>query len=200
MSASPTIVAVDIDGVVNALPMSDADLAHFERWERRQVMGYPLTVAGEVVDWLTSLDDRGGEYHWASTWTPNRQLLEDAFGLPADAPIAADPGAPIPAAEPGVTWKGAQLAHLVAEQRRPLVWMDDDAITDATVTVLDDVARRLDLPMLLVPTRLPTGLLPEQMRRIDDFLVAVQDGTAAAGVELAPAAPPEPEEPHREGQ
>ena len=187
MTSSPVIVAVDIDGVVNALPTSDADLAHFERWERRQVMGYPLTVAGEVVDWLTSLPERGGEFHWASTWTPNRALLEQAFGLPADAPVAADPEAPIPAAEPGVTWKGAQIAHLVADQRRPLVWMDDDAITDATVTALGDVAHRLDLAMLLVPTRLPTGLQPEQMRRIDDFLVAVQGGTTEAGVAIVRA-------------
>ncbi len=187
MSSSPAIVAVDIDGVVNALPTSDADLAHFDRWERRQVMGYPLTVAGEVVDWLRSLHERGGEFHWASTWTPNRELLQDAFGLPADAPVAADPDAPIPAAEPGVTWKGAQIAHLVAEQRRPLVWMDDDAITDATTTALADVAQRLDLAMLLVPTRLPTGLLPAQMQRVDDFLAAVHDGTAEGGVQVVPA-------------
>lgn len=184
MSPAPTIVAVDIDGVVNALPIGDDDLSHFERWERRQVMGYPLTVAGELVDWLTTLEDRGGEFHWASTWTPNRDLLRSNFGLPAAAPVAADPEAPIPPAEPGVSWKGAQIAHLVAEQRRPLVWMDDDAITDATVAVFQDLAERLELPALLVTTRLRTGLTPTQMRRIDDFLTAVRRGQAAAGVRI----------------
>lgn len=185
MSSPPTIVAVDIDGVVNALPRSDADLASFERWQRRTVLGYPLTVAGEVVDWLTSLDERGGEFHWASTWTPNRHLLEEAFGLPGEAPVAADPDAEIPPAEPGVSWKGAQIAHLVAQERRPLVWMDDDAITDATVTVLEDLAGRLELPMLIVTTGLSTGLLPPQMEQVDDFLAAVSEGTAGPGLVAA---------------
>ena len=186
MTGLPTIVAVDIDGVVNALPRSDADLAHFERWERRQVAGYPLTVAGEVVDWLTTLHERGGEFHWATTWTPNRELLRDAFGLPADAAVAADPDAPIPAAEPGVSWKGAQIAHLLAEDPRALVWMDDDAITDATVAVLDDLAVRLDIPVLVVPTDRTTGLRPEEMERVDGFLAEVAAGRATAGLRTRP--------------
>lgn len=180
MSAHPpTIVAVDFDGVVNALPTTDADLAHFRRWRRHRVMGYPLTVAGEVLDWLDTMPARGGHFHWATTWTPARHLLDDVFGLPSTAPIAADPQAPVPAAAPGVSWKGAQVAALVAEARRPLVWMDDDAITDATAAVLDDLAGRLAQPMLAVVPQMTTGLRPDDLARVDDFLAHVGDGTAA---------------------
>ena len=180
----PTIVAVDIDGVVNALPTTDDDLAHFERWQRRRVLGYPLTVAEEVVDWLTSLDERGGQFHWATTWTPNRHVLEEVFGLPGDAPVAADPNARIPRDASGLSWKAAQVTDLVARTRRPLVWMDDDAITEPTVAALDDLSDRLALPMLAVATHLATGVLPDQMARVDDFLAAVVEGTAEPGLSV----------------
>ena len=179
-----TIVAVDFDGVVNALPVSPDDLAHFERWDRRRVMGFPLTVAGEVLAWLSTLDQRGGEFHWATTWTPNRHLLDEAFGLPSHAPVAADPDAPVPRRRPGVSWKGAQIAALVERAHRPLVWLDDDAVTDATAAMLDELARRLQLPMLAVCTTLTSGLVPWQMARVDEFLGQVQAGTAAPGLEV----------------
>lgn len=184
MSGGPAIVAVDVDGVVNALPRSDADLGHFSRWERRQVNGFLLTVAGEVVDWLTSLEERGGEFHWASTWTPMRHLLDDAFGLPATAPIAADPNAPVPPAGPGVSWKGAQIAGLVADHRRPLVWMDDDAITAPTQQLFRDLATRYALPMLAVVPLSRTGLRPADLATMDDFLARVRDGSAAEGLQV----------------
>lgn len=181
-----SIVAVDIDGVVNALALDPAAHAHFTRWERRTVLGFRLTVAGEVVDWLTSLDDRGGRFHWATTWTPNRHLLEEAFGLPGHAPIAADPDAPIPAAPPEVTWKGAQIADLVRRERAPLAWMDDDAITPGTAAHLDALVRELGLPALAVTTSPLTGLTPADMALVDGFLAAVVDGSAPAGLQRHP--------------
>lgn len=185
MTGRPTtIVAVDVDGVVNALPRHERDLAHFSRWERRRVAGYPLTVAGEVVDWLNRLAERGGEFHWATTWTPNRHLLDEAFGLPGDAPIAADPEVRVPGRPPGVSWKAAQIAALVEREVRPLVWMDDDAITAPSADLLDDLAGRLRLPMLAVPTDLRTGLRPEQMTAIDDFLDRADVGDLAPGLRL----------------
>lgn len=184
-----TMVAVDFDGVVNALPMSEADLAHFERWRRRRVMGFPLTVAEEALDWLRTLPARGGEFHWATTWTPNRHLLDDAFGLPSRAPVAADPEAPIPDAPPGVSWKGAQIAARVADDPRPLVWLDDDALTDATAEILDTLAGRLHLPMLAVVTRMSTGLVPAQMALVDTFLAGARDGSLPPGLDITRANP-----------
>jgi hypothetical protein len=178
------IVAVDFDGVVNAVPRDEADLAHFERWDRRQVMGFLLTVAGEVLDWLTSLDERGGEFHWATTWTPNRHLLEAAFGLPADAPVAADPDARVPGRAPGVTWKGAQVAALLTRDPRPLVWIDDDAITEPTAAALDALATRLDQPMLGVVPTLGSGLRPDAMATVDDFLARAPAGEVPRGLRV----------------
>lgn len=177
-----TIVAVDFDGVVNALPMTDEDMAHFGRWQRQRVLGYPLTVAGEVLDWLATLAERGGEFHWATTWTPNRHLLQDVFGLPAEAPVAADPDAPVPDTHPGMSWKGAQIAALVTRDPRPLVWLDDDAITATTARTLDELAHQLGLPMFGVLTRMTTGLRPVEMELVDDFLARVRDGAGAPGL------------------
>lgn len=181
------IVAVDIDGVVNALAVDAAGHEHFLRWDRRNVLGFRLTVAGEVVEWMRSLGDRGGRFHWATTWTPNRHLLEEVFGLPANAPIAADPDAPVPAAPAGVSWKGAQIIDLVRRERSPLVWMDDDAITPTTAAHVDEVIRELDLPGLVLTPSPLTGLTPDDLDRIDDFLGAVRDGTAPIGLQRHPA-------------
>ena len=180
-----TIVAVDFDGVVNALPRSPDDLAHFERWDRQRVTGFTLTVADEVVAWLSTLDQRGGEFHWATTWTPRRRLLDEAFGLPGHAPIAADPDAPVPRRRPGVSWKGAQIAELVERTHRPLVWLDDDAVTEPTAAMLDQLGHRLQLPMLAVLTTMTTGLVPREMAQVDGFLDRVRDGTATPGLDLA---------------
>lgn len=179
---TPVIVAVDFDGVVNALPMAESDLGHFARWHQKRVMGYLLTVADEVVDWLTTLHERGGEFHWATTWTPNRHLLDEAFGLPGSAPVAADPDGPVPSVGPGISWKGAQIAALVEQAHRPLVWLDDDAVTDATAAMLDRLGTELDLPMLAVCTTMTTGLVPRQMERVDEFLGQVRAGTAPPGL------------------
>ena len=74
----------------------------------------------------------------------------------------------------------------MARTRRPLVWMDDDAITEPTVAALDDLADRLALPMLAVATHLATGVRPDQMARVDDFLAAVVEGTARPGLVRRP--------------
>lgn len=181
------IVAVDIDGVVNALALDAVGHGHFVDWDRQTVLGFRLTVAGEVVEWLRTLGERGGRFHWATTWTPNRHLLEEVFGLPGGAPIAADPDAPVPAAPVGVTWKGAQILDLVRRQPSPLVWLDDDAITPTTATHVDTVMRELELPGLALTTSPLTGLTPDDLSRIDDFLGAVQDGTAPVGLQRHPA-------------
>lgn len=188
---APVIAAIDVDGVVNALSRSEAELAHFTRWQQRQVAGFTLTVAGEVVDWLTSLPSRGAEFHWATTWTPNRALLEEAFGMPADAPIAADPDRRHGDEElhvgPGtadlrMNWKATQILELLAEQRRSLLWIDDAAITDTAVETLHRLTDDLGLSVMAVQTDASTGLRPEDMAAADDFLERVRAGSAPTGV------------------
>ncbi len=185
------IAAIDFDGVVNALPRTPADLSHFRRWERRHVGGFPLTVAGEVVDWVTSLDSRGAEFHWATTWTPNRHLLEDAFGLPAAAPVAADPDRRMGDDELhvgrhtrdlAVNWKATQILELLEDQRRPLLWLDDAAITDAAVDALEQAADRLGISVLTIESEPFSGLRPEEMALADDFVERVGAGSAPVGV------------------
>lgn len=187
----PVIAAIDFDGVVNALPRSPADLSHFRRWERRRVGGFPLTVAGEVVDWVTSLESRGAEFHWATTWTPNRHLLEEAFGLPAAAPVAADPDRRMGDDELHVgrhtrdltvNWKATQILELLEDQRRSLLWLDDAAITDAAIGALEQAADRLGISVLTVESAPFSGLRPEEMALADDFVERVGAGSAQVGV------------------
>ncbi len=188
---APVIAAIDVDGVVNALPRSEDELAHFTRWQQRQVAGFTLTVAGEVVDWLTSLPSRGAEFHWATTWTPNRSMLEEAFGLPANAPVAADPdrrhgGEQLHVgprtADLRMNWKATQILELLAEQRRSLLWIDDAAITDTAVEALDRLADDLGFSVMAIQTDSSTGLRPDDMAAADDFLERVHAGSAPTGV------------------
>lgn len=188
---APVIAAIDVDGVVNALPRTDAELAHFTRWQQRQVAGFTLTVAGEVVEWLTTLPSRGAEFHWATTWTPNRDLLVEAFGLPADAPVAADPdrrhgGAQLHVgpgtAELRMNWKATQILELLAAERRSLLWIDDAAITDTAVEALDRLADELGISVMAVQTDTSTGLRPDDMAVADDFLERVRAGSAPTEV------------------
>lgn len=185
------IAAIDFDGVINALPRTPADLSHFRRWERRQVGGFPLTVAGEVVEWVTSLDARGAEFHWATTWTPNRHLLDEAFGLPAAAPVAADPDRRMGDDELhvgrhtldlAVNWKATQILELLEDQRRSLLWLDDTAITDAAVDALERAADRLGISVLTIESEPFSGLRPEEMALADDFVERVRSGSAEVGV------------------
>lgn len=187
------IAAIDVDGVVNALPRTEADLSHFRRWRQRQVAGFTLTVAGEVVDWLTTLPSRGAEFHWATTWTPKRDLLEEAFGLPASAPIAADPDRRHRNEQlhirPGIAdlrmnWKATQILQLVEAERRSLLWIDDDAITDTAVAALRRLAAELGISVMAIQTRTSTGLRPDEMTAADAFLERVRAGSAPTGVAI----------------
>lgn len=187
------IAAIDIDGVVNALPRSEADLAHFRRWEQRPVGGFILTVAGEVVDWLTTLSSRGAEFHWATTWTPHRDLLEEAFGLPASAPVAADPdrrrsGEQLHVgprtAELRMNWKATQILALVRDQRRSLLWLDDAAITDTAIEALDELAEELGISVLAIQTQFFTGLRPDDMTAADAFFEQVRAGSVPTGIQV----------------
>lgn len=193
---TPVIAAIDVDGVVNALPRRETDLAHFRRWQQRQVAGFTLTVAGEVVDWLNTLPSRGAEFHWATTWTPNRDLLAQVFGLPADAPVAADPdqrhGGELHVG-PGtvdlhMNWKATQILELVQERRRSLLWLDDGAITDAAVDALEQLADRIGISVLTIESEPFTGLRPEEMALADDFLDRVRTGAAPTGISVHRAA------------
>lgn len=190
-SREPVIAAIDFDGVVNALPRSEADLSHFRRWQQRQVGGFLLTVAGEVIDWLLSLPARGAEFHWATTWTPRRHLLDEAFGLPADAPVAADPDRRMgdEALHVGhhvrglaVNWKATQILQLLEDQRRSLLWLDDGAITDAAVDALEQLAARIGISVMTIESAPFNGLLPDEMALADDFLERVRNGSAPTGV------------------
>lgn len=187
------IAAIDIDGVVNALPRSEADLSHFRRWQQRQVGGFTLTVAGEVVDWLTTLPSRGAEFHWATTWTPHRDLLEEAFGLPSGAPVAADPsrrdrGSRLhvgpTTTDLRMNWKATQILELVEHQRRSLLWLDDAAITDTAVDALGRLAEDSGISVMAIETDSSTGLRPDEMAAADDFLERVRDGSARSGIDV----------------
>ena len=181
---------MDIDGVVNALPRSALDLRHWPTWKKRRVAGYTLTVADEVVDWLNALSARDGRFHWATTWTPRRQLLGRAFGLPSDAPVAADPerlaydevlDRHVPACEIQFDWKLRQLCELLEQRQQPLLWIDDD-VHDWELGPLNDLMTRMKLPGLAVSPVPHRGLQPQDLELMEEFLAQAPAGSAAPGL------------------
>ena len=80
-----------------------------------------------------------------------------------------------PAAEPpmdataGGPWKFAAVRAQVGHERRPFVWVDDEAIPDAA----DEWLRSIDVPGLLVRPDPDLGLTPADLDAVEAFVAAL---------------------------
>lgn len=144
------ILLLDVDGVLNALPRTEADLAVWADWERGSATAdgrrWPITWSPSVVAALRGWHEPGQlETRWLTTWGHDaNQELRLLLGMPA-LPVAGthqDAGGPsagsggaahasvAPAApDPlsGRWWKYDVVSRLLhTEPGRRLVWVDDD--------------------------------------------------------------------------
>lgn len=156
-------VFVDVDGVLNALATpTDA--------HERQVLAvtggrYLIQIRHAVLEWLRRLGDLA-DVRWATTWQDHaNEVLAPAFGLP-QLPVACRTVDEHGVAVSHGWWKLAGVIATVAAERRPFVWIDDEAIP---VDVADHLAA-VDVPYLCVEPDPLLGLTDEQLAEIGAFL------------------------------
>ncbi|MGH3423596.1 MAG: HAD domain-containing protein [Nocardioidaceae bacterium] len=158
-AGGPPIVAVDVDGTLNALSLYPRP--GFSVYE---VNGYRLQLCRPLGERLTRVANAfGAELVWATTWEDDANTkIAHKVGLPPTLPVIH-----FTRARPaGLTWKLASVARYVAE--RPLAWLDDDLDEDAFAWA---AARSDDgVPSLLVQTDPLTGVTDDDLDRLEGWL------------------------------
>ena len=183
------VVLLDVDGVLNAIGGSRAwaDWRHgFATAEGRD---FPITWSPSVVAAVRSWRDVA-DVQWLTTWGSDANVsLRHLLDLP-ELPVAGtyddvdgpgiaqgDPNpqagahaSVAPAAPDGLTgrwWKFDVVRRLVrAEPLRRLVWIDDDLAGQREVREW----MRREARCLLVAPDPRSGLVPEHLRSVEDFL------------------------------
>ena len=160
------VLLLDVDGVLNAVrPAWPAPPRHATAVTNGQT--YRLCWAPELLDRLRGwhLDGRV-ELRWATTWCRDADQLELLWGLPVLARSLGDDDL----RSFGRIFLGKLNAALavVEEERRALVWVDDDAIPAFGL-----YRERLDNApsgALLVTPRPTRGITSEEADLIEAFL------------------------------
>ena len=178
------VMLLDIDGVINAITKKMPTAWPRSLWRTGQAVGdgrtWPITWSVDVIDFLTGVHEEGrAEIRWHTTWQHDAQNLADLVGLPkfpiADAPEAPRDGVPngeLTAARmrDGLPawWKYGAARRVVIEERRPLVWVDDDITMELSRRTRDNLANIG--PVRYISPDSTTGLIPRNLGEIDAFL------------------------------
>lgn len=160
---------LDVDGVLNASrPDWDGDVA--EGPARAGGVPFRIRWSPALVQRIVALDDSGRvEIRWATTWVPWIDQIEQLLGLPSWPVAWSGPfeGVSTPAI-PTPLRKVQTALHVVEQERRPLIWTDDDAIPLHGPE--HDRILSADVPCLLVRPATRTGLQPQEMDAIEAFV------------------------------
>jgi hypothetical protein len=188
---SRPLVLLDVDGVLNAVPLwGGSDAWPDWRTGRAAAEGreFPITWSPTVVQAVRAWRERA-DVQWLTTWGHSansslRHLLElpelpvagtyDDEDRAAGDPDATGPthAAVAPAAPDRLTgrwWKFDVVRRLVrSEPGRPLVWLDDDLAGQSDVRAW----MRAETDCLLVAPDPASGLTAGQLAAVEDFLDA----------------------------
>lgn len=159
------VLYLDVDGVLNVLRERSPHWA--------DLTGHDVALAGRT--YRLNLSRTMGEtlaalpvdIRWATTWAEAADhFIAPLVGLAAGLPVACRPVAS------DSRYKSAAIRRQVAAERRPFVWVDDEAIAE------DDFAwaERLAVPSLFVRPDPTEGLTPEQLTTIEEFVTSFADG------------------------
>lgn len=173
---------LDIDGVINAATIKpDPHVYPPGSWkEGRAVCGersWHIWWSQPVIDFINAVHDAGrAEIRWHTTWQHEAQSVADLVGLP-EFPVAHAPEFLTGSQEaaravledrPEVWWKVGAAERVVLDERRPLIWTDDDigaGLADAQYAFLHES----DAVLLVCPP-LRVGLTPRNLRAVGEFL------------------------------
>lgn len=194
---------LDIDGVINACTKKpDRNVWSADDWQFGKAKGgdheWPIWWSRQVVDFIRNVHESDlAEIRWHTTWQKDAAALEALVGLPsfpvADAPEyfesgSAEAAAAIREDRARTWWKLPAAERVVREERRPLIWTDDD-ITWSLARYDKDAGLRAYAPVLLISPQETLGLTKKQLRQISDFLA--HQRLAMAADATAPDATPE---------
>jgi hypothetical protein len=168
--ASPPVLLLDVDGVLNAARVDLPD-----GWARGRFNGYVLTWDPTVTARLRELHESGRvELQWLTTWTHNAdKLLAEPMGLPRGLRTH-DRDDVLPTGFEGERrgisgwWKlAAARAVAEAEPDRRIVWIDDDLVEQA-----EDTREWLAAngQVLVVAPDMVTGLTHAELDRVEAWL------------------------------
>jgi hypothetical protein len=191
----PPVVLLDVDGVVNAtskqLPTRHWPL---EQWTKTKIKArdgveYPFAWAAPVVQWLTGLHTSGrAEIRWHTTWQHEALVVGRTLGLPEFAVQECpewqqycDNGSAlradlIRACMPG-WWKYPAAERVVAEEKRRLIWIDDDIdleISRRTRNALKSVHQ-----LELVCPAQGTGIITKHIAQVENTLARWEEARGA---------------------
>ena len=160
------VLLLDVDGVLNAVrPGWSAPPRHASASTNGQT--YRLCWAPELLDRLRSwhLDGRV-ELRWSTTWCRDADQLERLWSLPALARALGDDD--LGSFGRILTGKLSAALAVVEEERRALVWVDDDAIP--AYGAYRDRLDNASPGVLLVTPHASRGITSEEADLIESFL------------------------------
>ncbi len=174
------VLLLDIDGVLNACSKKpDRNVWPAESWldgkasdGRRE---FPILWSNNVADFIRRVDQEGrAEIRWHTTWQQEASAVAKLLDLP-DFPVQEAPEWGDYLIRGRVKlhddewWKVGAALRVVEVEKRPLVWIDDDAdrwnLPQATKDRIVAAA-----PALIVCPSSLCGLSPKNLRMIDEFL------------------------------
>lgn len=179
------VILLDVDGVINAVTRKpNTAIWPREYWRSDYAVAdgepWPINWSTHVIEFLTRVHEGGrAEIRWHTTWQHDAQNLADLVGLPTF-PIADAPEAPRDGVSNGELvaarlrdglppwWKYGAARRVVIEERRPLIWVDDD-ITSELSRRDRDVLASLG-PVRFISPDQSTGLVRRHLREIETFL------------------------------
>lgn len=176
------VLLLDVDGVINATAVNpDLSVWPEEAWLRCRVRAaddtWPILAARPVIAFINKIHDEGlVDVRWHTTWQWHAKRLADRIGLQqfpiADAPEYDDDQHFVASLREGrpTWWKLPAALRVLQEERRPLIWIDDD---------LNHELRHFDwpigIPQLLTIT--PNGIEGITARHIQKITAFIDEVT-----------------------
>jgi hypothetical protein len=176
------VLLLDVDGVINVVARKPpTHIWYADAWVETQVRtgehNYRILAAQPVLDLLERIHVEGlAEIRWHTTWQNDTEILADALCLPSW------PVAHAPEFRGGLAWISARIRNelnpwwkvpaaerVVREEKRPLIWLDDD-ITWSLRRYNVDRELRDYAPTLTISPDEKIGLTKKCLLRIEQFL------------------------------
>jgi hypothetical protein len=131
-----------------------------------------ILVSLPVLAFIRATHESGAaEIRWLTTWMDDAQAIADEFGLPTF-PVEGGPEYDRRlhdrVFDREAWWKLPAATRVLVDEKRPLIWTDDDITYDLGRRGQDEM-RTLGPALLLGPNE-RTGLTPKHLRRITEFL------------------------------